>query len=365
LRVSSANDSIDFVPKKIDFIGISKRSSKRRVEATWKMTLTRSSITAPAPETTTCAPEITTTPKPQPPWKAGVDSHSQKCQAALKFYVGPTYKTAKTLLDAFLALIPKLETLTQSRSNILSSNSIAILETISIMSNVGNSPKGILDGFQSVLHIVAADYRSIISSLEVYIDIDTSVVTNAITDLEASIYQIIVDYQNADPLTVCDDKIDYEPVLKSIQNLTNAVASIAKSSRQVCKNDADARDALYILAIIFDHLVIIGHATNVSIAAELNKLCGTISKPWSQCLNVIDRLVSGITEALSALVRTVLEAVELVLEAIVDLAKSLNAVLKSVFGIVQNVTKTLTKTVSGTLTGVTGSLGGITKILNA
>lgn len=306
----------------------------------------------------------TTTPEPcEPSWKVGVVQHCQKCKAALKFYVGPTYKTAKTILDAFLCLVPKLESSTESNSNIISSKSVAILETISLMSDVGNSPTGILNGFIDVLHTVAAAYKQIILSLSVHIGVLTPSVIDAITALESSLYKIMDDYQNAALLNVGDDDIDYKPVLQGIQNLTNAVACIAEARLPLCKYDENVRDSLYILALILDHLLIIGHAANVSIAAALRISCGSFSNTLSQCLAIIDPLVNGITAALGAVAKTLIESVVLVLNAIVDLAKSLNDVLKAVFGLVQDVTatlgtvtKSLTKTISGTLAGVTKGL---------
>ncbi|XP_037033539.1 uncharacterized protein LOC119072429 [Bradysia coprophila] len=312
-------------------------------------------ITTPKPTCTTTTPKPTT--KPPPCWKAGVDEHVGKCKAALKFFVGPTYKTAKSILDAFLCLIPKLESSTKTRSLIISSKAVEILETISIMTEVGNSPSGVLNGFKSVLHIVLDNYRTIVSSLDTDIGISTSAVTDAITDLEASLYQIIADYENASLLQIGgDENIDYKQVLCSVQKLTNAVAYTAEAALKNCENDANVGDSIYILMLIFEHLVIIAHATNVSIAAELNVRCGDISNSGRQGLKVIDNLLNGITKTLNAVVNTVFEAIVSVVEAIVDLAQTLNAVLKSVFGLVENVTKNLTKTVTSSLTGVTSIL---------
>lgn len=161
--------------------------------------------------------------------------------------------------------MPKLETSTKSASLIISSKSTAILETISLMSEVGTSPTVILSGFNDVLHTVAGEYKKIILSLKQYIGVKTPTVIDAICDLECSLYTIMSDYRNAAVLNLGDEDIDYKPVLKSIQNLTNAVACITESALQNCKNEKDVRDALYVLVLILDHLLIIGHATNVSI----------------------------------------------------------------------------------------------------
>lgn len=229
------------------------------------------------------------------------------------------------------------------------------------MKEVGNSPNDILKGLERVIRIVSYNYKNIISDLEIIVGVESDV-TKAITDLEVALNQIIADWKNAIPLHIGDDSIDYKPVLKSIQKLTNAVAFVSEAALKNCESDANVRDYIYILALIFDHMVTIGQITNVSIAADLNVRCGGISNSWTQCLKVIDNLLCGITKAVKAVVNTVLQTVISIIKAIVDLAKSLNEVLKTLFGLVENVTQTLTKTVSKTLTGVTGGLLNVLKI---
>jgi len=216
------------------------------------------------------------------------------------------------------------------------------------MHDVGNSPAGILSGFMDVLPTVVADYKIIISSLTDDIGHDASTVIAAIDDLESSLNQIMDDYQIVALLNACDEEnIDYTPVLESIQNLTNSVASVVKEVLNNSSNDGDVGDSLYIMGLILHHLLIIADATVVSIAVELFNSCGSIPTILSQSLKVIDSLLSGITKALNAVVDSVMT----VLNVIIVLAESLNAILEEVFGLVQDVTKTVS-TVTQSLTNI-------------
>lgn len=311
------------------------------------------------PATTTCKPISTPKPTRTPPcWKAGIDKYIRKCKAALKCFVGPTYKPAKTILDALVCFISKLELAAESSSLIISTKSVEILVAISQMaSQVGITPQELIITVENTFHTACNGYRSIILSLESTLGVSTFAVRAVVSDLEVAVYQIIADYKCASPL---DENIDYTPVLKCIQKLTNAVAALSEKALENCgrDDDDDIRDCLHILVLVLDDLVIKAQITNVCIASEINARCGSISNPWTQCLNALDNLLNGITKALSAILTTVVEAVASLVQAIVDIAKSLNLVLKSVFGLVGGVAQGLTKTVTGTLSGLTNILKG-------
>lgn len=274
---------------------------------------------------------------------------------------------AKTLFDATTAFTEKLEYLLNSDSPIIASKSLAILETYSLMSNVGTSPAIIVSEFFKVIRPVTAGYKEIISSLGSTIGDLTVPVIEAITDLECSLYQIMKDFQEQEKAD--GGVINCESVLKKLQNLANTIAQISEVALSGPNIDADVRDSIYVLALILEHFLIMAHGTTTSIAAALHKPTVKTAITLRTCLRAVNPLLSGITAALSTVANSLSESITVLLSSVVNLTTTLNDVLKLVFGFVQDVTvnvthitQTLTKTVFGTVKGLTGGLGNILKL---
>lgn len=256
--------------------------------------------------------------------------------------------------------------MTKCNSKIVSSKSIAILETISLMSKVGTSPSVIIREFSKVLRTVAAGHRRTVSSLSGFIGDLTSPVNAAISRLEGSLGDIIKEYQSRVlGKSVCSNEIDYEPVFGSIQYLANTIALIAETAEKNLCTD-DVRESIVVLTLILVHFAIVTHGTTASIASLLYVSSFEASNTVQIGLQSVDSLLRGITDSISAITIDISESLAVLFTTLVNLIIAFNDTLKDVIGLfvgvavtVAEITQSLSIDVLSSVTGITNGLGNI------
>lgn len=288
----------------------------------------------------------------------GVRQHSEKCAASVQFFRGPTQKMGQTLSDALASLETELDSLRTCSSQIISSQSIAILQNISLMRDVGSTPETIIEEFAKVIHLVANGYKTIVSDLSAAIGCLATAINDDIDKLVCELEKIMVNYEQAAIAESDDGEIDYKSAVNAFQNLSNTIARISETALGGCDVDDNVRDSIFVLGLILDHFSIMSHGTTTSIAAALYRSDITISYTLRMCLRTVDPLVGGLAQALRVATNSVTESVTVFLTSIVNLTKSLNNVLKNVFGLVANVAVSATE-ITQSLTKSVSSIAGV------
>lgn len=302
-----------------------------------------------------------------PDWVEGVQEYYDgTADAAKNFPSGPPLDLADTVMTSFKNFLPKLVSFGDSNSTVLSSSSTAILGALSKLNKLAFSPNTIIEEFDKVLSDLVETYKEVVSNLSNIIGELTCSINHAMSDLECSLKQYIQEFLQSDILGR-KKEVDFEPVMKSVQRLTNTIASIAEITLNKCElATPDVQDALAVLSLILDHLSICVQGINVCSQAILYEQKCEVPVVLRVCFVSMDVFITGITDSVASITFPIADSITVLLRNLVKLTNSLNASLNNLFGFVEGVTltvgqitKNLAKNISGTVRGITNGLTNV------
>lgn len=173
----------------------------------------------------------------------------------------------------------------------------------------------------------------------------TNYINDAIKSLERSLKHLLTEFLNhgVENLSL-GKKTDFEPVMKSLQTLTNTIALIAET---ILNDSSLATDDVYesvtLLTLILTHCLAIVQGTKVTIATIIHSRKKYIPDTINSCLHSMDNLITGFSDSIRLVTDVCVETVRALLTTVVSLTTFLDETLKEVFGLVKGVTLTVGK----------------------
>lgn len=235
----------------------------------------------------------------------------QKCfegaASVAETYPGPTYQVGEKLITSWKTLIDKLGILSKSNSTTLSLGSTQLLKAISLLKNFGKSPTNLLDEWAKAMPKYLEARKNIVSDLSGSIGVLSQHINEAMTNVASDTIEIVNQFNNH--LEGNSDQcknIDYKPLIKSTQILTNVIALIAETFLDLCGLKTDVYEAIYIVTLVLNSNVIGGMGTYTNIAAVLysESVLAGISEILNNCLKSLTQLVQGMANSINSMTST-------------------------------------------------------------
>ncbi|XP_037038704.1 uncharacterized protein LOC119076135 [Bradysia coprophila] len=198
--------------------------------------------------------------KSTPHWLNGVQKYYNDIIITFGSFPSEVSGEAELVVETFQALLTKLVDSSNSRSEILSTGATTVLEAFSRIKIAEQSAQGIINEFYRVLPILMKAYRGIATYYTPVIGTElVSAVNNALNNLECAC-ELYVEKFNAGDGNGRKIAVDDEPVRKSVQNLEDTITlngDVKLSKHELA--DRKVQNALLILSLILDHMIICKH----------------------------------------------------------------------------------------------------------
>lgn len=208
--------------------------------------------------------------KSTPDWLEGVQRYYTDAIASFGSFPSGASVEADLVTSTFQALLTKLVDFSNSKSVILSTGATVILEAFSHVKMYDHRAQGIINEFYRVLPILMKAYRGAAKDLTPILGSElVNAVNNDLGNLQCA-FELYVEEFNAGDGKGRKIKVNYEPVLKRVQKLEDTITlngDVRLSKQQLA--DPNVQDALVILSLILDHLIICTHGLNSSSEAVL------------------------------------------------------------------------------------------------
>lgn len=285
--------------------------------------------------------ECCCTSSPVDAWKEGVQQYYEGTSKVAKKLSVRTYDEAETIMNAFQMYLTKLIYFTNSNSTVLSTKSAAILEALSKLNKLHQSPTTILKETERALPKLIEDYTKIVASLSEVIGQLTIPVNDSLNDLEGSIIHFIKEFFNSSALGF-RKKVDFKPVIKHAQVLINTIALIAETVLDECNlATPNVYESLTVLSLILIHLLISVQGVNICTQEVLYSRSLDIPVVLNVCLLPMISFAKEITDSVVSIKLPLTESIADLLTKLVELTIFLNSILDELFGVFEGVTLTV------------------------
>jgi hypothetical protein len=284
-----------------------------------------------------------------------VQEYYDAVMASFSTFTGQTTEEAEVVKSSFQTLLTKVVEGSNSKSKILSSGATGILESYTQIHLDDLTAKGIIAEFTRVLPFLMSSYRKVVTGLTCVLGWRLpNAVNRAISELECEFTAYVKKFAEGDG-NGRKIEVDYEPVMKRVQKLTDTIALKGNVKLTECQlKDPKVQQALVVLSWVLDYTMVLVHGLSSS-SEEVIKEQECEPTPVLHVIVVSVRVF--ITETVESLVvNTVPNALNVLahLETIGNssnkLFDALSAVLKSVGQIAQQVTSTVDTVTRGLLT---------------
>lgn len=301
-------------------------------------------------------------------WKQGVQEYYDGCRKATWKFRGPSYDLADVVLHAFDIHLTKLISLTKSNSTVIASSSTSLLESISKGRKLGVSGLIIIKEFDKVVLGLVEEFNGVVTKLSDIIGALTNAVNDDLIDLGYAFSKFMKEFIKSG-VTGFKKKVDYEPVLKRLQQLMNTVALIAETLLNNCElATSEVNEAVTVLTLIVNYFAVAVQGINTCYQSVLYEQECIVPQNIELCSPSFEYMLVEITQAVDSVVFPFAESMTTLLTKLVNITLFLNTALKDIFGVfkgvaitVGQITKNLAKGVSTTVTGVTKELTNILK----
>lgn len=193
--------------------------------------------------------------KPIPTWTNGVQKYYDDIIVAFGKFPPNLLKESTAVTTTFQSYLAELVNSSNSNSTIVSSGSTEILEVLSQVKILANTPIGVINEFYRILPILMVKYRDVVSKLSKVIGSDVACsVNDEMTALESSFKRYMEKFLQTDAQGN-NKKIDYGSVTKHFTVLNSTVASFTESTENKCSPVApNLKDAVTVLNFVLDHI---------------------------------------------------------------------------------------------------------------
>lgn len=310
-------------------------------------------------------------------WRSSDDDCSCKCKpvwldGVQKYYNDDAVELFKSLPPGSLAdqadaatktfqgYIVKLVNFSNSKSKILSSGSTAILGMLSKINVVEKSAIGGIRVFNRMLPIIMKTCREVTSNLSKALGGElTCAVNNVISDLECSFKQYMQEFLRDDESGVYKE-VDSEPFMKQSQKLANTISFIGETALNNCKlSKPDVQDALVVLSLILDYLMIATHGLSGCSEVVLSEQKCDEPVVLFVCSVTLGVFVNGFTKSLVEVTPSNENSIKALLRSLVNLTDILNLTFTNLFGVFEGVAITVGQITQSLSKFVSGSFGDI------
>lgn len=236
-------------------------------------------------------------------WRKGVQDCRSGVERIVKKFPTPTYDFGQSILALFNAHIDSLQYLTNNSLPILASGSTKLLEALSLLAKVDNTPTNLLNQVDRTLSAKTSAYRSLISSLgEIIGKLDKPVI-DVVTSVQDSIMNCLKQFNKRFSVRRQDrsEKIDFKDMVKSSRLRIFTDSFIAETALR--NDDAlapEAFEAIAILTFISNLQVLATHGVNANMGTVLVSETDNVSPTLRLCFEALDPLVVQITKLISS-----------------------------------------------------------------
>jgi len=238
-------------------------------------------------------------------WEKDMEKCCSGVERVVKKFPQPTYDMGQTILASFNTQVGSLKKLTNSTSAILSSRSVKLLEALSLLSRVDNSPSYLLYQLRKVLPDKTLAYCDIVTTLKERIGELDKPINAVLNAVEKSLMTILkqFDQRFLERKQYRCEKIDFIQMVKSGRLNANTIAFIAETAVNNVDNltfaDEDY-EAIAIITFLSNLQVLAIHGTNANMASILHTETTSISPFLNSCFVALNPLVIDITKLISS-----------------------------------------------------------------
>ncbi len=249
-----------------------------------------------------------------------------------------TWTVGETLWAAFYTQTENLKTLSASKSTVLSSSAVSILNVLARLSKVGQTPSELLAELRTYYPIKAATYRSVVGKLARYIGTLYLRINDSIEAVGDAIVDVLEEFESrlAERKKGRCENIDFKEMVKSIQfnlNLMAFINDIAVGGTF----SKESYESLAISTLISSLLLISVHGVNANIGTVLNSENIDISPYLEQCFDVLDPIVTDVTKLISKSTFESVPNIKQFLDSFTSIVYSYNSSLVRVVGKCDNI----------------------------
>lgn len=236
---------------------------------------------------------------------------------------------------------------TNSNSIVLKGGSAAILESLSKANKLGGSGLNIIIEFEKILPGIVKEQNAAVNKLSEYIGNFTITVNVALNDFGSTYTKFLKDFIESSK-TGYKKQIDFEPVLRQLQKLLNAVALVAETSLNDCKlSTSKVHEAASVLTLISTYFTSTVQGINSCVQTMLYEQKITISPKIVSCSVTLRDVVAKQIQSIDLITVPFTVSIKVQLQSFINITIFLNSAWKEQFG---------------TFKGVPITVGEITKL---
>ncbi|XP_037029548.1 uncharacterized protein LOC119069571 isoform X2 [Bradysia coprophila] len=258
-------------------------------------------------------------------WRKGVQDCRSGVERVVRKFPQPTYDFGQSILASFNAQIDSLQDLTNNTSPILANRSTNLLEALSLLSKVDNTPTNLLYQVEKTLSSKSAAYRSLVANLtEMIGELDTPV-NNVITSVQNSIATCLKQFNKRFSVRRQDrsEKIDFKDMVKSARLNMFTISFIAETALNSGEQFSTSTfEAIAILTFISNLQVLATHGVNANMGSVLVSETDNVSPFLRLCFEALNPLVGQITQLVSS---STFESVDKTKTYLADFVKIINS----------------------------------------
>lgn len=226
---------------------------------------------------------------------------------------------------------------TTCNSTILSTRSIAILQAFTLLSTSGKSASYLVNENAKATPSLVPAYTKIVSELSYNIGQLIYPINDIIVHVGKLFDVITKEFQNrfVERNVGNDEKINFKPLMKCAELLTNTIGLIAETALYDCDSATisdDTYDAIAILICILNDCFLSIQGIMVSMAAVLLSESSELSDFLQSCLHSLNPFIRGVGDAIASMTLDNNPSVRVLLTKVVSLMCPLNEAFDSLLG---------------------------------
>ncbi len=233
--------------------------------------------------------------------------------------------------------VENLQNLSDSQSTILSSSAVSLLEALSLLTDLGDTPIHLLGQLKKVCPVKTSAYRNIVKNLSDFVGKLYNPINKSIEAVGQSITHCLEQFESRYEQRKDDrcEKIDFKALLEGTRLNTKTVAFIASTALN--KTTAlqfadDTYEALTITSLISCLLLLSVHGVNVNMATVLLTETCNLSPFLYASFATLDPIVRKITDLIGTAVFDSVPNIRKYLHGFVDITYSYDSSFERLLG---------------------------------